>query len=94
MVPTISGILQQLAITADLQAWTANIDIQSVLNNYKAVTYMCAYFSKTENETSETIKEAIKEADMSENTELEKMRAVAKAYSKKWGAQIKRRCAS
>ena len=94
MVPTISEILQQLTITADLQAWTANIDIQSILNNYKAVTYMCAYFSKTENETSEAIKQAVKEADMSENTELEKMRAVAKAYSKKWGAHIKRQCAS
>ena len=94
MVPTISGILQQLAITADLQAWTANIVIQSVLNNYKAITYMCAYFSKTENETSEAIKQAVKEAYMSENTELEKLRAVAKAYSKKWSAQIKKQCAS
>ena len=66
-----------------LQAWKANIDIQPVFNYYKAVTYMCAYFSKTENETSEAMKQAAKEAGMSGKTELEKMRAVAKAYSKK-----------
>ena len=26
-----------------LQAWNANIDIQSVLEHYKAMAYMCAY---------------------------------------------------
>ena len=35
-----------------LQAWQANIDIQPVFNHYKAVTYMCVYFSKAEYETS------------------------------------------
>ena len=29
-----------------LQAWLANIDIQPVFNHYKAVSYMCAYFSR------------------------------------------------
>ena len=29
-----------------LQAWQANIDIQLVFKHYKAVIYMCAYFSK------------------------------------------------
>ena len=29
-----------------LQVWKANIDIQPVFNHYKAVAYMCAYFSK------------------------------------------------
>ena len=46
---------------------------------------MCAYFSKAENETSEAMKQAAKEAGMSGKTDLEKMRAVAKAYSKKKG---------
>ena len=31
-----------------LKAWQANMDIHSVFNEYKAVTYMCQYFSKTE----------------------------------------------
>ena len=39
-----------------LQAWKANIDIQPVFNHYKAVSHMCAYFSKAENETSEAMK--------------------------------------
>ena len=33
-----------------LKAWKANINIQPVFNHYKAVTYMCAYFSKSEDE--------------------------------------------
>ena len=34
-----------------LTAWRANIDIQPVLNHYKAATYMCGYFAKAEDET-------------------------------------------
>ena len=30
-----------------LKAWLANMDIQPVFNEYKAVTYMCQHFSKT-----------------------------------------------
>ena len=38
-------------------AWQANIDIQPVFDHYKAVTlYMCEYFSKSEDETSEAMK--------------------------------------
>ena len=66
-----------------LQAWKANIDIQPVFNHYKAVSCMCAYFSKIENETFEAMKQAAKETGMSRKTELEKIRAAAKAYSKK-----------
>ena len=44
------------------QVWKANIDIQPVVNHYKAVTYMCAYFSKAEDETSEAMKQVAKEA--------------------------------
>ena len=69
----------------DLQAWKANTDIQPEFNHSKSVNYVCAYFSKAENETSEAMKQAAKEAGMSGKTELEKMRAVAKAYSKKKG---------
>ena len=61
----------------------ANIDIQPAPNHYKAVTYMCAYFSKVKNETFKAMKQATKEAGMSGKTELGKMRTVAKAYSKK-----------
>ena len=38
-----------------MQAWKTRIDSQPVFSHYKAVTYMCAYFSKAENETSEAM---------------------------------------
>ena len=44
-----------------LKAWQANIDLQPVYNYYKAVSYMTAYFSKSENSISEAMKQAIKE---------------------------------
>ena len=45
-----------------LMAWQANIDIQPVINHYKAVAYMCAYFSKCEDEASKAMEQAAKEA--------------------------------
>ena len=35
-----------------LMAWEANMGIQPVFNHYKAVAYMCAYLSKSEDECS------------------------------------------
>lgn len=35
-----------------LRAWKANMDLQPVFNYYKAVSYMAAYFSKSESESS------------------------------------------
>ena len=64
-------------------AWQANIDIQPVFNHYKAVTYMCAYFSKSEDETSEAMKQAAKEAFKSNKTSIEQTRSVARAYATK-----------
>ena len=49
--------------TIGLQAWEANIDIQPVFNYYKAVTYMCSYFSKCETESSVAMKNAAKESE-------------------------------
>ena len=66
-----------------LQAWKANIDIQPVFNHYKAVTYMCAYFSKAEGETSEAMKQAAKEALSGNKSHYDKMKAIARAYATK-----------
>ena len=38
-----------------LLAWKANIDVQPVFHYYKAVTYMCSYLSKQEDECSEAM---------------------------------------
>ena len=45
-----------------LKAWQAEMYVQTVFNDYKAVTYMCHYFSKTEDQCSQAIKQAAKEA--------------------------------
>ena len=66
-----------------MQAWKANIDIQPVFNHYKAVTYMCAYFSKAEDETSEAMKQAAKEALSGNKSHYDKMKAIARAYATK-----------
>ena len=39
-----------------LQAGQANIDIHADINHYMAVTYMCNYFSKADDETLEAMK--------------------------------------
>ena len=63
-----------------LCAWEANLDIQPVFNHYKAVSYMCAYFSKSEDESSEAMKQAAKEALKMNLNHYEQMKAVARAY--------------
>jgi len=45
-----------------LEAWEANIDIQPVFNTYKAVSYMCSYFSKCESQSSLALKRAAQES--------------------------------
>ena len=41
---------------------------------------MCAYFSKTEDETSEAMKQAAKEAFNTNKTNIEQVRSIARAY--------------
>ena len=38
------------------------MDIQPVFNYYKAATYMCAYLSKTEDEISHAMTQAVKDS--------------------------------
>ena len=45
-----------------LKAWQANMDMQPVFNECKAVTYMCQYFLKTKDKRSQAIEQAAKEA--------------------------------
>ena len=66
-----------------LLAWQANIDIQPVINHYKAVAYMCAYFSKSEDESSEAMNQAAKEASTLNLNAFEQMKSISKAYSTK-----------
>ena len=43
-----------------LLAWKADFDMQPVFNHQKVITYMSAYFSKSEDETKEAMKRAVK----------------------------------
>ena len=63
-----------------LLAWQANIDIQPVLDYHKAVSYMCAYISKSEDQSTEAMKQAANEAMNSNQSLREKMKSVSRAY--------------
>ena len=45
-----------------IKGWKANVDLQPVYNYHKCISYICSYFSKDENESSEAIRNAAKEA--------------------------------
>ena len=61
-----------------LLAWQANMDIQPVFNEYKAVTYMCSYFSKSEDECSLDIRQAAKEAFENHLSNYKTMQGIAR----------------
>ena len=52
------------------------MDIYPVFNKFKAVTYMCQYFSKTEDQCSQAMKLGERHASSSSLT----METIAKAY--------------
>ena len=61
--------------------WQISIDIQPILNEYKAVTYLCQYFSKTEDQCSQVMKKVDKEAFDNNMDHNGIMKSIAKAYS-------------
>ena len=69
--------------TDGLLAWEANIDIQPVFNHYKAVAYMCAYLSKSEDECSQAMNQAVKEAFEDKLDNYQQMKSVAQTYINK-----------
>ena len=64
-------------------AWEANMDMQPVFNHDKAVAYMCAYLSKSENKCSVAMKQALRDAFEKELSNYDQMKSVANAYSNK-----------
>ena len=69
--------------TDGLLAWEANIDIQPVFNHYKAVAYMCAYLSKSEDQCSQAMSQALKEAFEDELDKYQETKSVAQTYVNK-----------
>ena len=55
------------------------MDIQSVFNEYKAVTYTCSYFSRSEDQCSAAMKEALD----NELSHFDTMKNILQAYTSK-----------
>ena len=66
-----------------LRAWQANMDIQPVFNEYKAITYMCSYFSKSEDQCSQAMRQAAKEALENNIGHYQSMKTITRAYLSK-----------
>ena len=64
-----------------LRVWQANKDIQPVFNEYKAVAYMCSYFSKSEDKCSFAMKQAAQEAFDAKLDQFNTMKNILKAYT-------------
>ena len=64
-----------------LKSWDANMDIQPVINEYKVISYMCVYLSKTEDSCSNAIKQALTESIDRRQNNFDQMRVIAHAYT-------------
>ena len=63
--------------------WQANMDIQPVFNEYKPVTYMCLYFSKSEGQCCTSIRQAAKKAFENNESLYNTMKTIVRAYTSK-----------
>ena len=64
------------------------LDIQPVCNHNKTVAYMCAYLSKCQDECSQAMSQAVKDAFEVSLDNYRKMKSVASAYINKRGCSI------
>ena len=71
-----------------LEAWEANMDIQAVFNQKKAVAYMCVYLSKSEDICSNAMKQALKVSIENKCSNYEQVKAIACAYSSNWECSV------
>ena len=56
------------------------MDIRPVFNHYKAVAYMCAYLSKSKDECSQVMSQALKESFEDKLDNYQQMKSVAQTY--------------
>ena len=57
----------------------ANLGIQPVFNHYKAISYMCEYLSKSEDECSHAMQEALKDVFSKNLDNYNQMKSIAHA---------------
>ena len=70
--------------------WQANMNIQTVLNEYKAVAQMCLYFWKGEDQCSQAIKKAAKDAFENHFHHYETMRTISGGYLSKLECSVQK----
>ena len=63
-----------------LKAWQANMDVQPVFNEYKIVACICQYFSKTEDQSSQTNNQEAKEDFENKMHHHDTVKTIAKDY--------------
>ena len=66
-------------VDVSLISWLAYIDIPLIFNEYEAMKYMFQYFSKTEDQCSQAMKKAAKEALENNMHKYETKEIIAKA---------------
>ena len=70
--------------------WQANMNIQTVLNEYKAVAQMCLYFWKGEDQYSQAIKKAAKDAFENHLHHYETKRTISGGYLSKLECSVQK----
>ena len=73
-------------------AWEANIDIQPVINHYKAVSYMCAYLSKIKDECSNAMSQAVNKGWENKSNNYDQMKLIHGRMLQKESAVYKKQC--
>lgn len=59
------------------------MNIQPVFNEYEAISYMCSYFSKSEDQYPAAMMQAAKKAYENKLDHFETMKNIVKAYTRK-----------
>ena len=65
------------------------MDIKPVFNHYRAITYICTYLSKTEDECSHAMSQALKESADANFSNYEQITLIAYTYTSKRKCSIK-----
>ena len=90
---SVSEVLEEINISeeeyksalqiSDDQDFQFHLKRPTVFNHYKAITYMCSYLSKEENECSQAMKQAFKETLEKGTSYYEQIKTVAHVSSSK-----------
>ena len=63
-----------------IKGFRANVDLQPVFNHYKCITYVCSYFTKDEDEWSQAIMNAAKEAKKENLSVRDSLKRIGAAF--------------